>query len=123
MLPSRALAQWGWSVGVRGEYVALGGDPLASFAGGEVSGAFSRRPSSELVKLELSGRVSRHDDRFAFSDSGMPDVHRNFTEVYIRPLIQPTLFGTALVRYVGAQGGLISRTVGGWVVRGSARVG
>ena len=86
LLPSRALAQPGWSVGVRGEYVALGGDQLATFVGGYGGGAFIRRPLSDVVSLELGGRVSRHRQSIlCFSDKCVSYARRTFTEVYIRP--------------------------------------
>ncbi len=107
--PGQGAGTTGWSVGVRGEYVALGGDPFATFAGGYGSGAFIRHQLGDLIRLELGGRVSRHRQSIlCFSDNCVPYVHRNFTEVYIRPLIQPTLPGTALVSYIGVQLGLIA---------------
>ena len=89
--------------------MALGGDQFATFAGGYGSGAFIRRPLRDVVSLEFGGRVSRHRlSILCFSDNCVPDVHRNFTEVYIRPLIQPSLPGTGIVPYVGAPLGLIA---------------
>ena len=107
-VPSLVHAQ-SWSFGVRGEFMALGGDQFATLSGGYGGSGFIRRQVGDLGGVELGKRITRHRlSLVCFTDDCIRYVHRTLTEGYVRPVIQPTLPGTSIRPYVGLEVGVMT---------------